>query len=43
MKVVNVDDVTLTYPKLMSYKKFNIASEKIRNYRVIFTEDNYRV
>ena len=43
MKVSHGDDVTLTSDALTSYKKCNIASEKITNYRVIFTEYNYRM
>ena len=43
MKVSHGDDVTLASKALTSYKKCNIASEKITNYRVIFTEYNYRM
>ena len=35
MKAFNVDDVTLTSQITTSYRKINIASEKIVNYRVL--------
>ena len=34
MKTFNIDGVTLTSHLMMSYRKINIASEKIVNYRV---------
>ena len=34
IKTFNVDDVTVTYHLMTSYRKINIASEKIINYRV---------
>ena len=34
MKVFNVDNITMTSQIMPSYKKINIASEKILNYRV---------
>ena len=36
MKVFNIDDVTLTSQIKKSYRKINIANEKIINYRVTF-------
>ena len=35
MKAFNVDDVTLTSQLMASYRKINIACEKIINYKVI--------
>ena len=34
-KCFNIDEVTLTSQLMTSYRKMNIASEKIINYRVI--------
>ena len=33
-KVFNIDDVSLTWQLMASYRKINIASQKIVNYRV---------
>ena len=40
MKFFNIDEVTLTSKIMISYRKTNIASEKIRNYRVT-SPDNH--
>ena len=40
MKTFNADDVTLAFQLMASYKKINIASEKIINYRVTSASNN---
>ena len=40
MKAFNVDDIILIYQLLASYKKINIASEEIINYRVTSQSHN---
>ena len=40
MKAFNVDDITLTSQQMTSYKKINIASRKIVNYRVTFPSND---
>ena len=40
MKIFNVDDVTLTSQIMTSYRKINIASEKIINYRFTYPSNH---
>ena len=41
MKAFNVDDITLTSHLMTSYRKINITSKKIVNYRVTSPSNHY--
>ena len=41
MKIFNIEEVTLTSHPITSYRKINITSEKIINYRVTFPSNHH--